>query len=279
MYEGQMITSGLNNSGDVVLAPEKKSHKKWIIIGVVALVLIVILVVAFLIPKGGVNISGGAKSAFNRYANYVLYGIDSTDQIGQYNEEMDYLLYDLSDMELSERKAYFAKAGELLDDFKEKNNGNSNYDFMNAFSNYLSDFELAKLVYTNTTLDSDTLVGSAYDNVRRYGEYQADYEELSEKYLNDARASGCPEMEDVHDGCGTYMNADMLTQIDDDYFEMIMLRDDAVTNTLVGCFNLSNMIYGITVEPVKEEGLGEPGEGEGSDFESGDSGTEEANET
>ena len=88
MYEGQMITSGLNNSGDVILAPEKKSHKKWIIIGSLVLVFIVVLVVVFVIPKGNKgNVNGDGKSAYNRYANYLVYGNDSTEKLeGNYED-------------------------------------------------------------------------------------------------------------------------------------------------------------------------------------------------
>lgn len=123
MYEGQMITSGLNNSGDVILAPEKKSHKKWIIIGVIALVVVVVLVVMFLIPRGGANLKGNGKEAFNRYANYLLYGNDSTAAIsGEYDEGFRSKLNKVLDDEVNSSSTFAKNIETLWGDFMGKSN-------------------------------------------------------------------------------------------------------------------------------------------------------------
>ncbi len=277
MYEGQMITSGLNNSGDVVLAPEKKSYKKWIIIGAVSLVIILALVAVFMIPKGGIKMNGGAKEAFNRYANHLLYGEDSDSEIGQYSEEERYAFNNLGDMNYDERNAFFARAENLLNDFEEKLGTDVDTNFKDVFSKYKDDFVLTKMFYLSSNLESSDFISSSHKNVKEYGEYLAEYDELYERYLAAMRSSGCAEAEDIYDECDTYLNEGLLEEIEDVGAEMIALRSSAITNTLQGCFELSNMIYGKTAQPQKEESEDEIVEED--DLDSEEEVDEEENET
>ena len=69
-----------NGTGDIVLAPQKKSSRKGLIIAAIVGLLVVVGVVAGVLLMRGGGIGGtnmSAKEAFNRYANYLLYGEES----------------------------------------------------------------------------------------------------------------------------------------------------------------------------------------------------------
>ena len=86
--------------GDIVLAndnakAQKKKNKKFailaaIVLGALAITIVVILVVS------GINqpSANKVKTAFNRYANYVLYGEEKDSNIGEYDESAHYTIMD-----------------------------------------------------------------------------------------------------------------------------------------------------------------------------------------
>lgn len=81
------VSSG---SGDIVLAPEKKSHKKmWMILAVTIGAVGIIIFVVVMLSKGGMEdvfVNTGLRGAFNQYANYFLSGEVSTNDIEVLND-------------------------------------------------------------------------------------------------------------------------------------------------------------------------------------------------
>lgn len=79
-YAGVPASTG---TGDIVLAPEKKSKKWWIVGGVVGVLLLgIVIMIMFIWPNNKVGgRDGDMKSSFNRFANYVLYGEETVDEI------------------------------------------------------------------------------------------------------------------------------------------------------------------------------------------------------
>ena len=89
----QPVAMGVD-SGDIMLAGvEEKKSKKWIVVLVVVMIAIILAVVGVV---AGMNMGGGKKvvsgdvrSAFNRYANYFLYGEDKTDDVEAEPEDFE----------------------------------------------------------------------------------------------------------------------------------------------------------------------------------------------
>ncbi|MBQ3469819.1 hypothetical protein IJH16_02500 [Candidatus Saccharibacteria bacterium] len=120
-------------NGDIILpssGPVKKEHKpinKGVLIKIAVIaggilgVLVIILAVV-LMPKGGGNKQGGGtiasnldyQQAFNRYANYVLFGVDDSEQIltSSYDDKETYQLeYSFGRNEITEAdEANYTKA-------------------------------------------------------------------------------------------------------------------------------------------------------------------------
>ena len=91
------VSSGAND--DIILsgsAPQK-SNRKLIIGIVVGVILLIGAVAGFLMMQGkngGLGVSESSKEKFNRYANYLLYGNDSTNALeGEYNENDGAAIY------------------------------------------------------------------------------------------------------------------------------------------------------------------------------------------
>lgn len=108
--------------GDIKIRGEKKSKKwLWILLAVMAGVAVVAAVVwavmAFLVPE-----ELTLKESFNAYANYFLYGTESTDDIeGRYEYGSTYYLatFDLSEEQVGE---HFKKSEEKYQEFLGKFN-------------------------------------------------------------------------------------------------------------------------------------------------------------
>ena len=91
-YSAGPIVSG--GDGAVSRPDAGKKKRTWAIIaGVGFLILAVALaVVAVVINGGRREVSGNIRETFNRYANYVLYGNDSMEDVADYDEEKSTVL-------------------------------------------------------------------------------------------------------------------------------------------------------------------------------------------
>lgn len=81
MNTGGAGGTGGAGTGDIILAPEKKSKKWWIVGGVVGAVGVIIVV--WLVLSNGLFNGGkiSLRKTFNEFANYVLYGEEKDDEI------------------------------------------------------------------------------------------------------------------------------------------------------------------------------------------------------
>ena len=118
-------------TGDIVLNAdgEGKSRKGLVITLIVLVVLAIGAGVGYALWQSGVFGGGGSeiKKSFNEYANYLLYGTDSGDDIGEYkgiyyinyfdNENINYT-DDVEEAELV--KNYYVGLVEKLDTFSDK---------------------------------------------------------------------------------------------------------------------------------------------------------------
>ena len=107
-------------TGDIVLAPEKKSNKKMLIMIIVILMVGGLFAVLFFIfgNNGKVSVDDDSKLAFNRYANYLLYGNDSDMALnGEYDENGSEMYTILSSEDSKKKKEYANKLDTLWHDF------------------------------------------------------------------------------------------------------------------------------------------------------------------
>lgn len=258
--------SGSFGTGDIVLTPEKKSHK-GIIIALVLTVLIVggFFAVMFQIRNGGgnMNVSNDAKLAFNKYANYLLYGKDSDKALeGEYDEDSIYKLDEMWGENAQAVTNFFKTADELLASFESFTNGNANSDFMTAVNNYRADFELVRLTFNKEYITEEELINkvlgnnledtktwiankyasltkSSYEDVKKYAEAEINYYQLYAEYLENLKARGC-----FGDGavCDSSIDENLDSQMAE-YEEVVLnIKDDATRNTLSNCWVIEKMM-------------------------------------
>lgn len=260
------ISSG---TGDIVLAPEKKSHK-GIIVAIILAILVIggLLAMMFVMSKGGgsVNISNDAKLAFNKYANYLLYGEDSDKALeGEYDENEIYKLDEMRDEDAQVVTNYFKTANELLSNFESFTNGNTNNDFITAVDDYRADFELVRLTFNKEYISEEELASmvlannledtktwiankyanltkSGYEKVKKYAESEINYYQLYAECLEKAKAAGCLNAEDgiVCD----FSDETLESQIDDASEEASKMALSADHNVLRGCWEINKFLNG-----------------------------------
>ena len=223
---------------DIVLTPtpvnERKSSKKW------AIVLLAVLAVAaiglgiwWLISRG--NLGGSSLSlpaSFNKYANYLLYGKDSTEKIGRYDGANFLYYFDgknidfvSDDSELAELKDYYKKLTDDLSVFEEKaSKSNLEASVESDVEEYVENaedyFTLRQTFFPDELSIRMYYLDNAYDGTvemikQQYGGFvdsdhfvlsnMGDYlEELSLYYLNEYVAykdNGCTNELDVDYNC------------------------------------------------------------------------------
>ena len=257
------VSSG---AGDIILKPEKKSHKS-IIIAIVLAVLIIggLLTVMFLTSKnsGSVNISNDAKLAFNKYANYLLYGEDSDKALeGEYDEDEIYKLDEIRSENAQVVTNYFKTANELLSNFEALINGNANNDFITAVNNYRADFELVRLTFNKEYITEEELINevlnnnledtktwitnkyasltkSNYENIKKYAEAEINYYQLYAEYLESLKMKGCFGNNVKCDGG---MDETLDSQITEYGETALNIKDNATRNLLSDCWAIEKLM-------------------------------------
>lgn len=257
--------SGSFGTGDIILTPEKKSHKGIIIIALAVLIIGGFFAVMFLTRNGdgNVNISNNAKLAFNKYANYLLYGEDSDKPLeGEYDEDSIYKLDEMWGEDAQAVTNYFKIANELLANFESFTNANTNGDFITTVDNYRADFELVRLTFNKEYITEEELVNevlsnnledtktwiadkynslakSSYESVKKYAEAEINYYQLYAEYLENLKARGC-----FGDGavCDSSMDENLDSQMAE-YEEVVLnIKNDATRNTLSNCWVIEKMM-------------------------------------
>lgn len=259
------ISTG-SGTGDIVLGPEKKSHKKLIFILVVAALVVGGLFAALFLASNSsnnVNVSNDAKTAFNKYANYLLYGEDSETTLEEeYDEDSIYKIDEMRNENAQVVTNYFKTANELLTNFESLVNGSANSDFIKVVNSYRADFELVRLTFNKEYITEEDLVNevlnnnledaktwitnkyaslakSGYENVRKYAEAEIHYYQLYAEYLENLKAKGC-----FDDGvaCDSSMDEVLSSQMTE-YEEITLnIRNDAMRSILNNCWTIEKLM-------------------------------------
>lgn len=248
-------------TGDIVIGgSEKKSHK-GLIIGVVIAVLVIggLAAATFLMPKN--STSTAAKEAFNKYANYLLYGEDSTSPLeGEYNEDGIYKIDEIN--EGAETTEYLKKSGELLDEFilSIKNNTGLT-EYMNKYKNH---FELEKIIISIKPINEDALATEVLNNdldtaknwitsnyleltksnneeIRQYAQAKISYYGAQANYLNDLKTNGCLENAD---SCAGGTNEELISEMIEQDENVSSIEINARLNVFGGCWTISEKLNG-----------------------------------
>lgn len=222
---------------DIVLTPtpvnERKSSKKWVIVLLAVLAVAAIgLGIWWLISRGDLGGSSlSLPASFNKYANYLLYGKDSTEKIGRY-DGVNFLYYFdgknidfVSDeSELAELKDYYKKLTDDLSVFEEKvSKSNLEASVKSDIKEYVESaedyFTLRQTFFPEDTVIRANYFEKGYDGTvemikQQYGSFvESDHialsgmgdflEELALYYLNEFVAykdNGCTnELDIVYD--------------------------------------------------------------------------------
>lgn len=272
------ISSG---TGDIVLAPEKKSRKGVIIALIVAVLIIGGLFAAvFLMQRNGsgsVSISKNAELAFNKYANYLLYGEDSDAELNEERSEdtEDYMVNNLIADEDTDNSGsgispsvFFSKAEQLWNTFYENLSDSELAQLGSILDVYKEDFEFTKIFITNTVLDDENFVvqfttmdktslskwinehfadfvKSSYAKIREYGENGIRYYNLYAEYLEQAKLAGC-----LSEGGGLVIPCEGLSTIgmSDEMIEigneMATYQDEAISAVSDDCWKIERVLTG-----------------------------------
>ena len=185
--QGQPIGSG---GGDIVLgvSGEQRKSKKWlVVVGVVVMVVLVVLMVMMGVRGNGNSavISNDAKTAFNRYANYFLYGDSKNDEMTDEIPALAETAFIKQTESISEGSNYFQGLKALFDTF----NGsiNSYLDEGDVYSSALIETYNSELSFITTYYDNDTLTREGILRVyNEGGKNKADeyIRELSDPFKN-----------------------------------------------------------------------------------------------
>lgn len=259
------ISSG---TGDIVLAPEKKSHK-GVIIALVLAVLIIggLFAVVFLTrSSGNANVGNNAKLAFNKYANYILYGEDSDKALeGEYDDGKNYMIdeLDLSDEDAVER--FFSKADDLWGQF-DASLSDTNNNTSETVADYYGNYYLISLIYRlddgfekaldlrlesageaaakeEVTARYKNFVNSNYAPVKEYGQKMVDYYNLYVEDVANMINAGCF----TETGCVNYDSTAISEQMENDLADASEIEDAAKINIVEGCWSLDSVLNGKTV--------------------------------
>lgn len=186
---GGSVMSGMPVYGtgmmEIPQAAGGRKIRKWVVVTVIAMVFVLVAVGVFVVWKN--NEAGEAEKVFNRYANYLLYGEEKSNDISlQYDRNLVFAL-DCEEISDEECKEFFARSKELLNDFLDLEN------------NVLEESRSEDLNYLKQTFDdyyTNIMVGVlSEDEITRY--YEANgYDETLKKietfyrpYLDSADAA------------------------------------------------------------------------------------------
>lgn len=276
-----------SGNGDVVISSgteQKRGKKKWMIVGIGAAVLLVVIGVVVLIATRGprLEVSGTAYDAFNRYANYFLYGEDSDAEIeGEYDEDGSYQVDEMYVADNEERNAFWNKATSLLDDFEmelDNEEGDNDGELMAAAGDYREEFELMKLTFMSEIVDEAEFynktiaLGSAeakawveprfalftnseYELVNNYGQAAIEHYQVLADYYEKAKELGCLVENGVNEECLNGDNEELVnldTEVMLAYDEMDYILGEVDSNVVEGCWELPKLMRGEDEE--NEEG-------------------------
>lgn len=282
------------SKNDIMIAQGKKSRKGIIIVILLVLVFIggFFAVLFSVSQNSGKNVGENTKLAFNRYANYLLYGEDSDMDLNKerIDNTEDYVANNLitnDDTGDNENgvlaRDYFSKAEQLWDAFYDGLGDKELANFGGMLDEYKEDFEFTRIFVTNGALDNEqfvakfmtmdnadivkwirkhfaAFVNSNYESIQKYGENGIRYYSLYAEYLEQVKTVGC-----LSDNGGFVMPCDGLNTlaVSDEMIEignqMKVFQDKAIMATFDDCWKIEKILDGEN-EQVKSTNNDEGGE-------------------
>ncbi|MBR3236689.1 hypothetical protein IKF92_03375 [Candidatus Saccharibacteria bacterium] len=289
---GMMNTPIASGSSDVVLNSGEKKSKKWLVIGGIIGVLVIVIVVFAMMSRGG-GFGGRAtdlRSSFNIYANYFLSGEAKNDDLPdefsgevvvdeETGEEWEYSSFfekylagetDAGEDYMSSLKKYFSTFYDYY--MNEMKRYPSAVDYLN---DYKSDFDLILAYYSGEDLGFRTLamkyVDGGKEGVESYiDEVVAGYQDLDNGDFNSALTNyakkelemivwydevGCMNGSEINTECSSNNEEGEVLEDEMAWFnnELRVLINDAESNINAGIFELKNIVYGDASEYTEDE--------------------------
>ena len=266
----QVVVSG---TGDVVLGgvEPKKSKRGLIVVIVLCLMISVVGLVAYVFNRntnrdtGSVQtLAGNYREAFNEYANYILYGKDSLNDIeNSYQPDVFYAIWQAAD---EKDEAFFDKSkvlfGNITNQLQKQENS---IDFI-AFNDYANTFDFYYLYNTVPKISSADIlekylqngkeavseyINSSYeafeessDLAQSYGRGQKEIDLLTLDQIDIAHANGCIENGAINQSC---FNSLEMKDISERKTSLTMSVNrviyDASRDVVLDCFTIANEFY------------------------------------
>lgn len=265
----QVVASG---TGDVVLGgvEPKKSKRGLIVVIVLCLMISVAGLVAYVFNRntnrdtGSVQtLAGNYREAFNEYANYILYGKDSLNDIeNSYQPDVFYAIWQAAD---EKDEAFFSRSRTLFDNVvKQLGNSGGNIDLV-LFNSYASIFDFYYLYNTVPKVSSADIlekylqsgkeatseyINSSYkifeessDLAQLYGQNQKEIDLLTLDQVDAAYSNGCIENSAINQSCFDSLGTDILEQKTSLIQKVQSITYDASRDVVLNCFVIVNDIY------------------------------------
>lgn len=217
---GGGITSGggysvpvSSGTGDIVLGGGQKKSKRGLIIGIILGLVLVVGVVVGVLVLPGVLKTNDNKVAFNKYANFVLYGNEDEGYRGT-DYEISYFESQMSDIEKA--RAFFDKADVLWSKTDVEISG----DLGAEYSQQREMYEFLSVIYKRDILRRNVVTEYYIENgeeaTKKYiDEYYDVSEETSNLYLRDLKETFSLWGNSIMDKIAIYDNVGCLTQFED----------------------------------------------------------------
>lgn len=213
-----------SGSGDIVLVPDTQTsgeRRKWIVAGLIALIVVAAIaaVVLFFIMRGqngGQASKGEVKKAFNEYANYVLFGKESSEDfdIETINGKPYFLTLDDE-----ENERYLKNADDKYWKFEKAYYDNGGAEDVEPLKAFYQDYASVQLLTLNRIASYysyndktfvESLIKDRYQLVDGMNQdlhslliMEKELADLELKIVIDADSAGCLDSQGLISGCYT----------------------------------------------------------------------------
>ncbi|MBR0465650.1 hypothetical protein IJJ02_02600 [Candidatus Saccharibacteria bacterium] len=254
---GDMQAPVSSGTGDIVLAPEKKSRKGVVIALIVGLLIIGGIFAAIFLMRGGggsVNVNEDTKLAFNKYANYLLYGEDSDQALSEeYEGDEEKGIYAMLGAESDQAKPYADTLNALWDDFTDRTN---NFSFGNDGLVRDDYGERVKFIsvylINNSKLDEEKIMTLAQTDASKtvddyFKLYQGFNFEEAKEYVENGRLyfENLVRIMEIIKGLGCYSNEEGINDNGNCNEEAIFNDDEEYKNLDAYYLNMDRAIYDV----------------------------------
>lgn len=264
------------NTGDIVLGggTKPKKFKKGLVLAIIIFLIIITGgLTAYFLTRNNANnnavsvqtLASNYREAFNEYANYILYGKDSLEDIaGTYESGVFYSIWQAAD---EEDAGFFNKSKVLFDniaiqlqkqenemDFVFFDNYSDIFNFyylyntvprissMSILEKYLQDGKESTSEYIN---DSYKVFDESSGLAQVYSRNQKEADLLTLDQINVAYSNGCIEGNTINKSCFSSLGTEFAEQKADFVRNVNSITYDASRDVVLDCFIISDKIYNL----------------------------------